>query len=96
MDPNLEIYYWKDARHIEADFVVKEKSAVREIIQVCWNIDDPKTKKREIDSLVKAMDNLKMENGLIITEDYEGEYVRLGVHAASLPEKYCGTDGELS
>lgn len=73
LDPNLEIYYWKDARNAETDFVVKEKSAIREIIQVCWNIDDPKTKKREIDSIVKAMANLKIEEGLIITEDYEGE-----------------------
>lgn len=70
---DLEIYYWKDARHNEADFVVKEKTAVKEIIQVCWNIDDPKTKKREIDSMVKAMESLKIAAGLVITEDYEGE-----------------------
>jgi len=72
-NPNLEIYYWKDARHAEADFVVKEKTAIKEIIQVCWNIDDPKTKKREIDSLVKAMENLGINEGLVITEDYKGE-----------------------
>lgn len=75
INPNLEIYYWKDARHAEADFVVKEKTAIKEIIQVCWNIDDIKTKKREIDSILKAMKNLKIENGLIITEDYEGEEI---------------------
>lgn len=73
VNSNLEIYYCKDARHNEADFVVKEKTTIKEIIQVCWSIDDSKTKKREIDSLIKAMSNLKIENGLIITEDYEGE-----------------------
>ncbi|MBU3965589.1 ATP-binding protein [Patescibacteria group bacterium] len=73
VNPNLEIYYWKDARHNEADFVVKEKTAVKEIIQVCWNIDDSKTKKRETNSIVKAMKSLNVETGLVITEDYEGE-----------------------
>ena len=29
-------------------------------------------------------------------ENHEGEYVRLGVHAAGLPDKYCRADGELS
>lgn len=73
LNPDLELYYWKDERHNEADFAVKEKTAIKKIIQVCWNIDDPKTKKREINSLVKAMENLKVGSGLIITEDYEGE-----------------------
>lgn len=73
INSDFEIYYWKDARHNEADFIVKEKAAIREIIQVCWNINDSKTEKREINSIIKAMENLKVENGLIITEDYEGE-----------------------
>lgn len=72
-NPDSEIYYWKDERHNEVDFVIKEKMAINKVIQVCWNIDDPKTKKREINSLVKAMENLKVENGLVLTEDYEGE-----------------------
>ncbi len=68
-----ELYYWKDERHIEADFILKEKIGTAQIIQVSWDIYDPKTKKREINSLIKAMENLKIDNGSIITEDYEGE-----------------------
>ena len=32
-----EIYYWKDPKHREVDFVIKEGMAVKELIRVCFN-----------------------------------------------------------
>lgn len=72
-NPHLEFYYWKDERHREVDFVVKDKLKVKQLIQVCWNVSNKKTKEREIKSLAKAMDEFKLKEGLIITEDFEGE-----------------------
>lgn len=72
-DPLLEIYYWKDNQGREVDFVIKSGLKVCELIQVCLDITNPKTKKREIRSLLKAMDIFKIEQGMIITEDLEGE-----------------------
>lgn len=69
----LEFYYWKDERHREVDFVIKEGIKIKQLIQVCWNIASEETRKREINSLLKAMKWFKMEEGLILTEDYEGE-----------------------
>ncbi len=54
------------------DFVVKERLNVCELVQVCWKVDEEKTRRREVVALVKAMDELKLEEGLIITEDMEG------------------------
>ncbi|NCF75435.1 MAG: AAA family ATPase [Xanthomonadaceae bacterium] len=71
--PRLEFFYWKDEQHREVDFVVKEKLEVSQLIQVCWNLDDIKTKKREIGSLLKAMKEFDLKSGLIITDDKEGE-----------------------
>lgn len=72
-NPWMEIYYWKSLAQEEVDFLVKEDTKVKELIQVCWDIRDINTKKRETKALLKAMDEFKLKKGLIITEDYEGE-----------------------
>jgi len=72
-NPNIEIYYWKSLTHEEVDFVVKENTEVEELIQVCWDIQEANTKKRETKALRKAMEEFKLDRGLVITEDYEGE-----------------------
>jgi len=71
--PELELFYWKDIHHREVDFVIKEGSGIQELIQVCWNTQEAKTKDREIKSLVKAMNELDQNEALVLTENYEGE-----------------------
>ncbi len=73
LNPFLAIYYWKSLADEEVDFVIKEDTIIKELIQVCWNLSDIKTKKREIKALLKAMAEFKLKSGLIITEDFEGE-----------------------
>ncbi len=75
LNPLLEIFYWKDESHKEVDFVVKEGLNVVSLLQVCWNIHHPKTKERELRSLLKAMKEFKLTEGLVITEDYTHEEV---------------------
>lgn len=72
-NPNLEAFYWRDHGQREVDFVVKEGLKVRELIQVCWDLRDPITKRREVKALVKAMGEFKLKDGLVLTEDFEGE-----------------------
>lgn len=66
-----EIYYWKNSQNLEVDFLIKEGLKVKELIQVCWKIEDEITKKREIKSLLKAMDEFKIKESVVITEDYD-------------------------
>jgi len=66
---NQEIYYWKEQNQKEVDFVIKENLMISKLIQVCYNIDDFKTYKREIDGLLKASDELKCDNLFVITWD---------------------------
>ncbi|MBI2470491.1 MAG: ATP-binding protein [Planctomycetes bacterium] len=42
-----EFYYYKTRDGKEVDFTVKEGLKVRQLLQVCYNIDNDKTKKRE-------------------------------------------------
>lgn len=72
LNPFLEIYYWKSLANEEVDFIVKEDTSVKELIQVCWDVRDINTKKRETKALLKAMNEFKLQKGLIITEDFEG------------------------
>lgn len=73
LDPGLELYYWKDEFHKEVDFVLKADLKVTQLIQVCWNLDDPKTREREIKNLLKAAAVFKEAGLLVISEELEGE-----------------------
>jgi len=72
-EPKKEVYYWKDYTGKEVDFLVKEGPKVKQLIQACYDISDPDTKKRETKSLLKASSELGCNNLLTITWDYEGE-----------------------
>jgi len=66
-----DIYYWKNGK-VEVDFVVKEGLKPTEVLQVCWDITNKKTKKREIKGLIAALQTFNLKKGIIITEDYYG------------------------
>ena len=69
----MRIFYWKNIQHEEVDFVIKEGPTIKQLLQVCYDVENPETKRREIKALVKASDELKCNTLLIITKDYEGE-----------------------
>lgn len=66
-----DIYYYKDKK--ECDFLVRKGLRISEAIQVSQELDNPETKKREIDGLLEAMEKFKLKKGLIITEGQEEE-----------------------
>jgi len=68
-----EIYYWKDYQQNEVDFVIKEGLKIKGLVQVCWDISSVETRKRETRALLKASKELKCNNLLIITGEYEDE-----------------------
>ena len=70
-NPDQEIFYWKDPQHREVDFCIREERNITQLIQVCWNLNHPKTKERELKSLLKALNELNLKKGLIITEEEE-------------------------
>ena len=65
-----EVYYWKNNVG-EVDFIIKEGLRPVEAIQVCWNLDEESTRKRETKALYSAMDEFDLDRGIIITEDTE-------------------------
>lgn len=70
---DFELYYWQDYQKHEVDFVIKRGLKVEQLIQVCYAIENPDTKKREVRALLKASEELRCKNLLILTNDYEAE-----------------------
>lgn len=68
-----EFYYYKTIGGKEVDFVVKEGLKVGQLIQVCYDVEHPLTKKRELNALVKAAKEIRCENLMILTWDHEAE-----------------------
>jgi len=64
-----DVFYYRDEG--ECDFIVKEKKTLS-AIQVCYKLDE-NNEKREMKGLLKALKELKLRNGLILTNDQEDE-----------------------
>jgi len=68
---NAEVYYWKSNDGYEVDFLVRSEQKITELIQVSWNVSDEATQRREERALWCAMEELEVDSGIILTEDYE-------------------------
>jgi predicted AAA+ superfamily ATPase len=66
-----EVYYWKSLKGGEVDFLIREKGAITTAIQVCFSLADAKTRRREIDGLVAAAHELKVERLILISGEAE-------------------------
>ncbi len=78
-----DVYYYKPtARSKEVDFVICEQGRVMELIQVVYEIDSPKTFKRETDALTYAAKKLNCHDLSLIAftetrqETVNGEEIR--------------------
>jgi len=66
-----KVYYYKTKSNSEVDFAVKVKNKFQELIQVAWFLDDEENKTREIKSLYEAMEEIKINKALILTNDHK-------------------------
>ncbi len=90
-----EIYYYKTKNGLEVDFLIRKENKIENLIQVTKSLGDFKTKEREIKSLVAAMEELKIKNGLILTEDEEDLIKDSGATITVLPiYKWLLEDGK--
>jgi len=82
---NLEIYYWKDARQREVDFVLKEGPKVVQLIQCCYDPGSPDTHERETSALLEASHQLRCRDLLVLTWEHEAEEAPEGRMVRFLP-----------
>lgn len=69
---NRELFYYRTGNNYEVDFLITNREKVKQLIQVCFSLDEKKTREREIRALKEASKELSCRNLLIITWDEEG------------------------
>ena len=79
-----EIYYYRSKNNLEVDFLVKSRNQFK-AIQVCYSISDPETRQREIKSLLKCAEEIKLKEGYILTYNEEGSEKINGVEIKIIP-----------
>lgn len=70
-DLKKSLFYYRTSNDKEVDFVTRDGRKVTSLIQVSYDISKTKTRERELDALVKASEELKCDNLLLITWDKE-------------------------
>lgn len=69
--PGQTLFYYRTRNDKEIDFVTRKGAKVEQLIQVCYDMTSEKTRKRELDALVEAADELHCDNLLVITNSQE-------------------------
>jgi predicted AAA+ superfamily ATPase len=67
---NENIFYYKTKSGKEIDFVAQKINGSISLYQVCLDLQDNKTKEREISALIEASSELKINQAYIITNDF--------------------------
>lgn len=69
--PGQTLFYYRTRNDKEIDFVTRKGAKVEQLIQVCYDMTSEKTRKRELDALVEAAEELHCDNLLVITISQE-------------------------
>lgn len=65
------LFYYRSRNDKEVDFVLREGTNIKSLMQVCYDLSSPKTAKREVNALVECAEELKCSNLIIVTNNDE-------------------------
>jgi predicted AAA+ superfamily ATPase len=82
-----EIYYYNTKNGMEVDFLVKNRPRQLQLIQVTESLFDADVRKREITSLERAMEELKLKKSLVLTND-ESEILKVKTRSIEVKPIY--------
>ncbi|MDE6346310.1 MAG: ATP-binding protein [Muribaculaceae bacterium] len=69
--PGQTLFYYRTRNDKEIDFVTRKGAKVEQLIQVCYDMASEKTRKRELDALIEAAEELHCDNLLVISNNQE-------------------------
>ena len=73
--PGQTLFYYRTRNDKEIDFVTRKGTKVEQLIQVCYDMTSEKTRKRELDALVEAAEELHCDNLLVITNSEQQDLI---------------------
>lgn len=85
MRRGVDLNYYRSNDGKEVDFVLRQGSNIKQLIQVCYEIDHYATRKRELVGLVRARKELDCDNLTILTWDFKAEEKHSGSKVSFLP-----------
>ena len=71
-DLKKSLFYYRTSNDKEVDFVIRDGRKVTSLVQVSYDISKTKTRERELDALVKASEELKCDNLMLISWNHDG------------------------
>jgi hypothetical protein len=83
--PNRELFYYKTRNDKEIDFVLKDGYKVTELLQACYDINNPETEQREVNALIEAGKELDVKKLIILTWNEKREIQKDGVTVFVVP-----------
>lgn len=71
--PGQTLFYYRTRNDKEVDFVTRKGAKVEQLIQVCYDMTSEKNRKRELDALAEATEELHCDNLVVITNAQQEE-----------------------
>ena len=79
------LFYYRSRNDKEVDFVLREENHIKALVQVCYDMSNEKTEKREVGSLIECAGELKCDNLIIVTNNDERTIRKEGYTINALP-----------
>ena len=70
-DTDKTMFYYRSRNDKEVDFVLRKGTHIDRLVQVCYDMSNAKTEKREVDSLIECAAELNCSNLAIVTNSEE-------------------------
>jgi predicted AAA+ superfamily ATPase len=70
-DTDKTMFYYRSRNDKEVDFVLRKGTHIEQLVQVCYDMSNAKTEKREVDSLLECAVELNCSNIVIVTNNEE-------------------------
>ncbi len=84
-DTEKTLFYYRSRNDKEVDFVLREENHVKALVQVCYDMNNDKTEKREVGSLVECAGELHCGNLFIVTMNNKRTILKDGLTVKVIP-----------
>lgn len=84
-DTDKTMFYYRSRNDKEVDFVLRKGVHIDRLVQVCYDMSNAKTEKREVDSLLECAEELNCSTLVIVTNNEERSIEKDGYRINVVP-----------
>ena len=84
-DTDKTMFYYRSRNDKEVDFVLRKGAHIDRLVQVCYDMSNAKTEKREVDSLLECAEELNCSTLVIVTNNEERSIEKDGYRINVVP-----------